>query len=455
MKRISARLAAGALAAALAAGVAAQAPRGTEPGTAAQGVLAFPGAVGWAARTPGGRGGRIVKVTTLEADGPGSLRAALTLAEPRIVVFEVGGVIDLDRRTLRIESPFVTVAGQTAPSPGITLIEGGIDVATHDVIIQHLKIRPGEAGRAKGSGWDEDALSTQAGAHDVIVDQCTLTWATDENLSASGPRFTGATPEEWREGTSHRITFSRNLIAEGLADSTHSKFEHSKGSLIHDNVTGILIYGNLYAHNYERSPLFKGGVHGAIVNNFIYNPGERALHYNLQVLEWGAVAAQNGRMTAVGNVLRGGQSTAADLPFLMLGGAGDLDYHGSDNVAVDERGRPLPMFGRYTTSRARVIEHAEPLDWPAGLTALPAEEVENWVLANAGARPWDRDAHDVRVLADAAEGRGRIIDSETEVGGYPEVEPTRREFDPKLWDLETMAPRSPEALDSGSRAAGT
>ena len=455
MKRISARLAAGALAAALAAGVAAQAPRGTEPGTAAQGVLAFPGAVGWAARTPGGRGGRIVKVTTLEADGPGSLHAALALAEPRIVVFEVGGVIDLDRRTLRIESPFVTVAGQTAPSPGITLIEGGIDVATHDVIIQHLKIRPGEAGRAKGSGWDEDALSTQAGAHDVIVDQCTLTWATDENLSASGPRFTGATPEEWREGTSHRITFSRNLIAEGLADSTHSKFEHSKGSLIHDNVTGILIYGNLYAHNYERSPLFKGGVHGAVVNNFIYNPGERALHYNLQVLEWGDVEAENGRMTAVGNVLRGGQSTAADLPFLMLGGAGDLDYHGRDNVAVDERGMPLPMFGRYTTSRARVIEHAEPLDWPAGLTALPAEEVENWVLANAGARPWDRDAHDVRILADAAEGRGRIIDSETEVGGYPEVEPTRREFDPKLWDLETMAPRSPEALDSGSRAAGT
>jgi hypothetical protein len=113
------------------------------------------------------------------------------------------------------------------------------------------------------------------------------------------------------------------------------------------------------------------------------------------------------------------------------------------------------MLGRYTTSSARIIEHAEPLDWPAGLDALPAAEVENWVLANAGARPWDRDAHDVRVLADAAEGRGKIIDSEAEVGGYPEVEPTRREFDPDLWDLETMAPRSPDALDSGSRARGT
>jgi len=455
IKGVSSRLAAGALAAALAAAVVAQAPTDAGRSTAAQDALAFPGAVGWAARTPGGRGGRIVKVTTLAADGAGSLRAALALAEPRIIVFEVGGVIDLDRRTLRIESPFVTVAGQTAPSPGITLIKGGIDVATHDVIIQHLRVRPGEAGQAKGSGWDEDALSTQAGAHDVIVDQCTLTWATDENLSASGPRFTGATPEEWREGTSHRITFSRNIIAEGLADSTHTKFEHSKGSLIHDNVTDILIYGNLYAHNYERSPLFKGGVHGAIVNNFIYNPGERALHYNLQVLEWGTVPAQNGRMTAVGNVLRGGESTPADLPFLMLGGAGDLDYHGRDNVAVDRLGRPLPMFGLYTTSRARLIEHAEPLDWPAGLEALPAADVENWVLANAGARPWDRDPHDVRILADTAEGRGKIIDSETEVGGYPRVEPARREFDPALWDLETMAPSSPAALDSSRRAGGT
>ena len=79
-------------------------------------------------------------------------------------------------------------------------------------------MRPGEAGQAKGSGWGEDAFSTQVGAHDVIVDHCTFTWATDENLSASGPRFTGATPDDWRAGTSHRITFSYNIIAEGLAE---------------------------------------------------------------------------------------------------------------------------------------------------------------------------------------------------------------------------------------------
>ena len=416
---------------------------------------AFPGALGWAANTPGGRGGKILRVTTLTPTGPGSLLDALETRGPRIVVFEVGGVIDLERRSVRIEQPFLTVAGQTAPSPGITLVRGGIDIATHDVIIQHIRVRPGEAGAAKRSGLEIDAISTVGGARDVIVDHCSLTWATDENLSASGPRFTGKDPAAWRKGTSHRITFSNNIIAEGLARSTHSKGEHSKGSLIHDNVTDILIYGNLYAHDVERSPLFKGGVRGTIVNNFIYDPGTRAVHYNLQPLEWGEVPYVNGRMTAVGNVLRAGPSTHADLAFLMIGGAGDLDYHGRDNVAVDRLGRPLPMFGRYTTSAARIVEHAEPLDWPAGLTALPSVEVERWVLANVGARPWDRDAHDARLLADVTEGRGKIIDSENEVGGYPHVTPTRRAFDPALWDLATMAPRSPAALDDSAKAPGT
>jgi hypothetical protein len=289
----------------------------------------------------------------------------------------------------------------------------------------------------------------------VIVDHCTFTWATDENLSASGPRFTGTTPDEWRTGTSHRITFSHNIIAEGLADSSHAKFEHSKGSLIHDNITDILIYGNLYAHNFERSPLFKGGVRGAIVNNFVYDPGARALHYNLQPLEWGKQPMQNGRMTVVGNTLRAGPSTHADIAFMMLGGGGDLDYYGRDNIAVDRLGNPLPMFGRYTTTAARIVEHAAPLDWPAGLTARSAVEVETWVLANAGARPWDRDAHDVRILADVAEGRGKIIDSETQVGGYPSVAPTRRAFDPSQWELATMTPLSPETLDGSAGASGT
>ncbi|HEX6833486.1 MAG TPA: hypothetical protein VF132_08130, partial [Rudaea sp.] len=99
-----------------------------------------------AAHTAGGAGGRIVRVTTLAADGVGSLAAAIEQTGPRIVVFEVGGVIDLSGHALKIRNPFLTIAGQTAPSPGITLIRGGIDVDTHNVVIRHLRVRTGEAG---------------------------------------------------------------------------------------------------------------------------------------------------------------------------------------------------------------------------------------------------------------------------------------------------------------------
>src|SRR3989338_1315889 len=117
-------------------------------------ALAFPGAQGWAATTPGGRGGQIIRVTTLAADGPGSFREAVETKGPRIVVFEVGGVIDLGGKVPAIREPFLTIAGQTAPSPGVTFIKGGIDIATHDVVVRHIRVRPGEAGFAKKSGHD-------------------------------------------------------------------------------------------------------------------------------------------------------------------------------------------------------------------------------------------------------------------------------------------------------------
>jgi hypothetical protein len=407
----------------------------------AQPQLAFPGAVGWAATTPGGRGGRIIRVTTLDFDGPGSFKAAVEAKGPRIVVFEVGGVIDFGRRELDIREPFLTIAGQTAPSPGVTIIRGGLNVRASDVVIRHIRVRTGADGQAKRSGWEADSISTM-GAHRVIVDHCTFSWGIDENMSASGPRFKGNTVEEWRNGTSRDVTFSYNAAYEGLADSSHPKGEHSKGSLVHDNVTGILFYRNVWAHNVERSPLFKGGVHGAIVNNLIYDPGKRAVHYNLMALEWTTRPYEVGRMSAVGNVMRGGPSTDANLPFLMLGGDGDLEYHGRDNVAVDKFGNPAPMFGRYGETRARLIERAQPPVWPAGLSVMPAREVETHVLAHAGARPWDRDEDDLRVLFFVAEGRGRIIDDEKEVSAYPRPKPTSAPFVEADWDLATMEPRS-------------
>jgi hypothetical protein len=389
----------------------------------------------------GGRGGQVIRVTTLAAEGPGSLRAAIETSGPRIVVFEVGGVIDLRRQPLRIAEPELTIAGQTAPTPGITLIRGGIVVTAPQVIIAHLRIRPGEAGMSKRSGWEMDGISTQGGAHDVLVEHCSLTWATDENASASGPRFEGSGMEEWRGRTSHRVRFHANLIAEGLAQSTHAKGEHSKGALVHDNARDIDFVGNLFAHNEERNPLYKGGASGRIINNLIYNPGAKAMHYNLIAWEWEGLQSARGQLYVVGNVLRAGPSTPGPVALFALGGAGDLDMYAADNIAVDRLGRELPQAGRYTAASARVHAMDRSAMQPR-VAPMPSAAVHEWVLRHAGARPWERDAIDQRIIADVIEDRGHIISSEQEVGGYPSYAETRRSFDAALWDMNTMQPKA-------------
>jgi len=415
-------------------------PAATIPVPAA---TAFPGAQGWAAHTPGGRGGQILRVTTLNPTGPGSLGAALAAEGPRIVVFEVGGVIDLGAAEVLIEQPFLTIAGQTAPMPGITLIRGGLVIGTHDVVVRHIRIRPGEAGMAKMAGVDFDAITTRRGARDVIVDHCSLTWSTDENLSASSTRFLGESEAEWMANASRRITFSNNILAEGLANATHGKGEHSKGSLIHDHVNDVLIVGNLYAHNYERNPMFKGGARGQVINNLIYNPGQRAVHYNLIAEEWlGREPYSMGEVVMRGNVMRAGPSTET-LAFFMVGGSGDLRVFAEDNMVVDRIGNPLPQMGRYSTTPISIDTLSAAPALPFGVKLLSATEVQDAVIANAGARPWDRDDIDRRILADTIEGRGKIIDSEHEVGGYPKHPETRQPFVAEDWDLDTMEPLKP------------
>lgn len=401
------------------------------------------GQPGWAIGTLGGRGGRIVRVTQLGASGPGSLRAAIEASGPRIVVFEVGGVIDLAGGSLRLDQPFITLAGQTAPHPGITIVRGEFDIATHDVIVQHLMFRPGGYGRAPRSGNDHDGLSTQGGAHHVIVDHCSFSWATDENLSVGGPRFSG------RRATGNAITFSHNLVYEGLAHSVHAKGEHSKGTLVHDNASGILLLGNVYASNRERNALFKGGVLAAMVNNLVYNPGTRAVHYNLIAHEWEGQALEAGRLALVGNVLRHGPDTRPGTPLFAIGGAGDLALHLHDNLAVDEGGRPVPETGRYGGG-ARLLGDDPPY-LPPRLRTVPAAQLEDRLLLAAGARPWDRDPIDVKLLSDIAEGRGAIVDSEDQSSGLPRYLGTMRPFDESAWNLHDMSPQSGWASLFGGR----
>lgn len=424
--------------------------------TAPAPAVACDWARGFAAHTVGGRGGRIVRVTTLANSGPGSLAEALMTPGPRVVVFEVGGVIDLALGTLKISEPFLTIAGQTAPSPGITLIRGGLSVATHDVVIQHLRVRPGTA--AQKTGWQPDGISSSSGAYNFIVDHCSLSWAVDENLSASGSRFKGDTPDEWRQNTTHQVTFSHNIVAEGLAHATHEKGEHSKGSLIHDNVTGVLVYGNLYASNTERNPFFKGGARGVVANNFIVNPGKYAMKYTLVEDEWTGHSPEGGQMAVVGNVLKYGANTPAGTPLLFSSGVGPCDVFLQDNVALDARGQPVPLLGGMLQN---FREQKEPPLWPPGFEAAAAHTVVETLTREVGARPWDRDVIDARIVEQALSGTSRIIDDESDVGGYPGPAPTSAPFITEAWDMQcvvTAGVDSPienaEAASEQARPAG-
>ncbi len=386
----------------------------------------IPGVSGFGLDAIGGKGGRVMVVSNLNAQGSGSLREAIEADGPRIVVFEVAGVIDLDKRSLRIRNPFITIAGYTAPSPGVTLVRGGIAIGTHEVIIQHLKIRPGTAGESlDGPGdWSPDGISTGSGAYNVVIDHCSTTWAVDENLSASGPRFEGKDVDEWRKNTSHKVTISNCIIANGLNRNVYGKYKHSKGTLIHDNATEILLYGNLYANNVDRHPLVKGGAQVAIVNNLVFNPVKNVVHYGMIAGQWRGHEIVRGLMSVVANYYELGPDSEKDIPIMKFQGE-PVDIYWQSNYV--KAAGPVNLF----TGRGNFVS-APPI-WPQGLVPIPPDEVKGYVLENAGAFPWDRDPIDKMIISDVRQGRGRIISSETDMGGYPVVKPVYRKFKAEEW----------------------
>ncbi|HLN20711.1 MAG TPA: hypothetical protein VK213_06455 [Bacteroidales bacterium] len=393
-----------------------------------QGGAVFPGLSGFGLDTKGGRGGRIIRVTNLNRDGAGSLNEAIKATGPRIVVFEVAGIIDLDGRSYGILNPYITIAGQTAPSPGITLIKGGINIGANEVIIQHIRVRPGEAGKEKASGWDIDGISTFEGSYNVIIDHCSISWSTDENLSASGPQFKGADVKEWRKNTSHNIVFSNCLIAEALSKSTHTGGEHSKGTLIHDNATGILIYRNLYSSNVERNPLFSGGSQGLVINNYIYNPGYAAIQFIFAKSEWTGHKLIPGIMVVEGNYIECGPDSRSNIS----GGAfrGPVELYWKDNLI-----KGGPMVTELSGDYKRLFERPF---FPEGLNVLPSAQVKDYVLNNCGAYPWDRDETDRRIVENIRLRKAKIINSERETEGYPILKPVFRRFNENEWDLSNM-----------------
>jgi|GEM_PF-6097698 len=168
-------------------------------------VLAFPGAAGYGANAKGGRGGAVIYVTNLNDSGEGSLRAALTADGPRTVLFRVAGTISLDSE-IRVENPYLTIAGQSAPGGGIAVRHSGalrfsnalIHVRTHDVILRHIRLRRGPSAEPEGCGDNLLVTSSQ----DVIVDHTSMSWSTDEIMNVT---------------SSNRVTLQNNLFPKRLA----------------------------------------------------------------------------------------------------------------------------------------------------------------------------------------------------------------------------------------------
>ena len=364
------------------------------------------------ANTIGGTEGEIVRVTSLAEDGPGSLRHAVTRVGPKLIVFEVGGVIHL-RDYLEIKHPFTTIAGQTAPPPGITLSGAGIVIKTHDVVLEHLRIRIGDG--PGPSPHNRDGISVEGRPdgsreiYNVLIDHCSVSWAIDEGVTFIFPGVLDA-------------TIRRSIVAETLSDSSHPKGPHSMGLLVAKGAKRIAVLQNLLAHNMFRNPVIAANASAFVANNLIYDFGLHAIHV------YGDPDLTPPLLAAVGNVGIEGPSNRGQLGLVYVPSSaqagtgmfladniGPLGSHRSDYVRI-EPNAPKPLF------------LGQAPFWPAGFEPLPAREVEAALLDNVGAWPADRDSTDQRIINQVRSRSGRIIDSPKDVGGLAHIESTSRKL---------------------------
>ena len=396
---------------------------------------AFPGAEGEAMYVSGGRGGDVYHVTNLNDSGAGSLRYGLANAPAsgRTIIFEVGGMIALSSQ-LNISRPNLTVAGQTAPGIGICLRNYGTTLGSggQNTILRHLRFRPGDANKGPAPGFYGDSLSISASG--VIVDHCSTSWGIDEGLSCAG---SGA----------HDVTVQYCFITEGLDqtglyhDVWNTNYNpggashHSMGSLIKP-VSGsgqATYHHNFWAGNGNRNPAV--GTYDAsqsfkadIRNNALYNNrnnGYRSEGFSSRF-----------DLNYVGNYIIAGPETSSswwfkafdakseDGNFYIYQSGNRID--GNRNLSRDGTDTGWGMFaGTYNM-----------LASPASMrpvTTHAADEAYLRVINGAGALPWSRDSADARMVQNLLGMSGSIIDSQTEVGGYPVLPPDSR---PAGWDTD-------------------
>ncbi|MCU4155361.1 hypothetical protein J1N10_05200 [Carboxylicivirga sp. A043] len=356
----------------------------------------FPGAEGFGSQSRGAYGGdtlpEIIRVTTLKDGGPGSLRSAVYKKYPRIIVFEVGGVIEL-RHTLRINDPYVFIAAQTAPYPGITLKNYSLGISTHDVLVQGLKVRPGNFSGRQIDGINIADDSTKL--HNIIIDHCSISWALDENIGI----LNGG----------NGVTVSHCIISECL-----NQMNHSCGMLA--TSTGqVSIIKNLFVHNEDRNPLVSGDTKEALVaNNLIYNSDTHVIYFG-SMSEW----KRKMRAAAIGNYYFPGERNRNEYIISINPGINPqsqlyLNGNKTENVNDDD-----PWSDKYIHNPANMSLKAADIPFKLPhVHLLSTANLKKYLIENCGAQPGNRDCIDERIINDVINYTGSKILLPHEVGGW-------------------------------------
>lgn len=378
----------------------------------------FPGAEGFGALASGGRHGKVVFVTNLDDSGPGSLREAINMHEPRTILFRVAGNIEL-KSPLKIRHGNLTLAGQSAPGDGICLQGYGLTISqAENVIIRYLRIRPGDT-----SGVELDALNSRE-ARNVIIDHCSMSWAIDECVSLYG--------------NTHDITVQWCLISESLYQSVHKKGAHGYGGIWGGQNASW--HHNLLAHHSSRNPRIVGQSEPDqlvdVRNNVFYN--------------WGFNSTYGGdgdvRVNLVGNYYKPGPATKTSVRNRIANpSAGFLpnnwwidSNHATESKEITQNNwlgvTPAKPIAKTKSEKTIPIQlsdlRANAPFVVAQVSTQNAVEAYSLVVQSAGATLPVRDALDTRIALETRSGTARfgksfeggnngIIDSQRDVGGWP------------------------------------
>ena len=227
-------------------------------------IPAFPGAWGGGMYSFGGRGGKVIVVTNLNDSGPGSFRDACEQGGPRIVLFNVAGIIRL-KAALSIRAPYITIAGNTAPGDGVCIAGNTVELNTHDVVVRHMRFR-----RGKTEAADRDDSFGGNPVGNIMIDHVSASWSLDENISMYRHMYRPPGGDKDLKLPTVNVTIQNCISSESL-----NIYHHAFGSTI--GGLNSTFHHNLWACNTGRNPSV--GMYGdfTFVNNVLFNYRHRTI----------------------------------------------------------------------------------------------------------------------------------------------------------------------------------